>query len=547
MGQRVKDAGESEGRFVMNRIGVRQSNLIALSPPAKAGRLSAGLSARENLKKPSQEGKQMTAGVVLIGAPTHNQTVDWASLNWRKLEGNVRRLQARIVQAVQAGRWNKVKALQRLLTRSFSAKALAVKRVTENKGKRTAGVDGEIWTTPRQKAAAIGSLQSRGYQTQPRKRVSIPKPGSHKKRKLGIPTMKDRAMEALYLQALDPIAETTGDPNSYGFRPKRSTADAIEQCFIVLGRKQSAQFVIEGDIRACFDEISHQWLEANIPLEPRVLQQWLKAGVLDGGTLLEVNAGTPQGGIASPVMANLTLDGLEQMLQQQFGASRSFKEKNRVYLVRYADDFVITGSNRELLEEEVIPAVQRFLDERGLTLSPDKTHVTHIDRGFDFLGQNLRKYNGKLLTKPSRKSVKTLLQKVREVVKANAQATAGHLILQLNPILRGWANYHRHVVSKAIFGSTAYQIGDIIWRWAKRRHPRKSRKWIKQKYFRTVGGRNWVFFGQIEGRDNQLRQIDLFDLASVPIKRHIKIKNTANPYDLQWREYFEKRKARNLA
>ena len=483
----------------------------------------------------------------MTGAPTHNQTADWASLNWRKLEGNVRRLQARIVKAVQAGRWNKVKALQRLLTRSFSAKALAVKRVTENKGKRTAGVDGEIWTTPRQKAAAIGSLQSRGYQTQPRKRVSIPKPGSHKKRKLGIPTMKDRAMEALYLQALDPIAETTGDPNSYGFRPKRSTADAIEQCFIVLGRKQSAQFVIEGDIRACFDEISHQWLEANIALEPRVLQQWLKAGVLDGGTLLEVNAGTPQGGIASPVMANLTLDGLEQMLQQQFGASRSFKEKNRVYLVRYADDFVITGSNRELLEEEVILAVQRFLDERGLTLSPDKTHVTHIDRGFDFLGQNLRKYNGKLLTKPSRKSVKTLLQKVREVVKANAQATAGHLILQLNPILRGWANYHRHVVSKAIFGSVAYQIGDIIWRWAKRRHPRKSRRWIKLKYFRTVGGRNWVFFGQIEGRDNQPRLIDLFDLAGVPIKRHIKIKNTANPYDPQWRGYFEKRKARNLA
>jgi RNA-directed DNA polymerase len=246
-------------------------------------------------------------------------------------------------------------------------------------------------------------------------------------------------------------------------------------------------------------------------------------------------------------MANLTLDGLEQMLQQQFGASRSLKEKNRVYLVRYADDFVISGSNRELLEKEVIPAVQRFLAERGLTLSPDKTHVTHIDQGFDFLGQNLRKYNGKLLTKPSRKSIKTLLQKVREVVKANAQATAGHLILQLNPILRGWANYHRHVVSKAIFGSVAYQIGDIIWRWAKRRHPRKSRKWIKQKYFRTVGGRNWVFFGQIEGRDHQPRLIDLFDLAGVPIKRHIKIKNTANPYDPQWRDYFEKRKARNLA
>jgi RNA-directed DNA polymerase len=488
----------------------------------------------------------MTAGVVLTGAPTHN-IIDWASLNWRKREGNVRRLQARIVQAVQAGRWGKVKALQRLLTRSFSAKALAVKRVTENKGKRTAGVDGEIWTTPRQKAAAIGSLQSRGYQTQPRRRVYIPKPGNRKQRKLGIPVMKDRAMEALHLQALDPIAETTGDPNSYGFRPKRSTADAIEQCFIVLGRTQTAPYVLEGDIRACFDEISHQWLETNIPLEARILQQWLKAGVIDAGTLLEVSAGTPQGGIASPVMANLTLDGLELRLQQQFGTSRSLREKNKVYLVRYADDFIISGSNQELLEEKVIPAVQRFLAERGLTLSPDKTHVTHIDQGFDFLGQNLRKYNGKLLIKPSRKSVKTLLQKVRRVVKANAQSTAGHLILQLNPILRGWANYHRHVVSKAIFGRVAYQIGGIIWRWAVRRHPRKTSKWTKQKYFHTVGGRNWVFFGQIEGRDNQPRLIDLFDVAGVPIKRHIKVRNTANPYDPQWRDYFKKRQARNLA
>ena len=489
----------------------------------------------------------MTAGLVLTGASPHNQEIDWASLNWRKLEGNVRRLQTRIVQAIQAGRWGKVKALQRLLTHSFSAKALAVRRVTENKGKRTPGVDGEIWTTPRQKVAAIKSLQSRGYRTQPRKRVYIPKPGSRKQRKLGIPTMKDRAMEALYLQAFDPIAETMGDPNSYGFRPKRSTADAIEQCFIILGRKYSAPWVMEGDIRACFDEISHQWLAANIPLERRILRQWLKAGVLDKGRLLEVNAGTPQGGIASPVMANLTLDGLEQRLQQQFGTTRSLREKNKVHLVRYADDFIITGSSRQLLEEEVKPVVQRFLAERGLTLSPDKTRVTHIDQGFDFLGQNLRKYKGRLLIKPARKSVKALLRKVREVVKANAQATAGHLIVQLNPILRGWANYHRHGVSKATFGRVAYWISDIIWRWAVRRHPRKSKTWIKQKYFHTVGDRTRVFFGQIEGRDNQSHQIDLFDVAGVPIKRHIKIRNTANPYDPQWRDYFEQRQTRQLA
>jgi RNA-directed DNA polymerase len=209
--------------------------------------------------------------------------------------------------------------------------------------------------------------------------------------------------------------------------------------------------------------------------------------------------------------------------------------------------FIITGSSRQLLEEEVKPVIQRFLTERGLTLSPDKTRVTHIDQGFDFLGQNLRKYKGKLLIKPARKSIKALLRKVRGVVKANAQATAGHLILQLNPILRGWANYHRHGVSKATFGRVAYWISDIIWRWAVRRHPRKSKTWIKQKYFHTAGDRNRVFFGQIEGRDNQSHQIDLFDVAGVPIKRHIKIRNTANPYDPQWRDYFEQRQTRQLA
>ena len=484
----------------------------------------------------------MTAGLTLTGAPTHNE-IDWTSIDWQKVEGNVRRLQARIVKAVQAGRWGKVKALQRLLTRSFSGKALAVKRVTENKGKRTPGVDGEIWTTPGQKATAIKSLRQRGYQAQPLRRVYIPKGKGKKKRKLGIPTMRDRAMQALYLLALDPIAETTGDLNSYGFRPKRSTADAIEQCFIALGRKHSAHWILEGDIEACFDEISHDWLLEHIPIEPHILKQWLAAGVIEKQDFHHMEAGTPQGGIASPVMANLTLDGLEQALHQRFGYKKQIKWKLKVNLIRYADDFIITGNSQELLQAEVAPVVQQFLYARGLILSPQKTQLTHIDQGFDFLGQSVRKYNGKLLIKPAKKSIKSLLSKVRQVVKANAQAPAGHLIAQLNPILRGWANYHCHVISKAIFNQVAYQISDTIWRWAMRRHPRKTKRWVKQKYFRTVGTRHRVFYGELMGKGGQSRRIHLFDLSGVPIKRHTKIRNEANPYDPAWRPYFDKRQA----
>jgi RNA-directed DNA polymerase len=475
----------------------------------------------------------MTANSI-AGAVSHD-TVNWHAIDWQAVHENVRRLQARIVKATQEGKWGKVKALQHLLTHSFSGKALAVKRVTENQGKRTPGVDGEIWNTPTKKAKAIYSLKQRGYRPLPLRRIYIPKGNGKKKRPLGIPTMTDRAMQALYLQALDPVVEAQADPNSYGFRKERSCADAMHQIHIVLSRRASAKWIFEGDISACFDRINHDWLEAHAPMDKNILHKWLKAGFIEKHALHPTEEGTPQGGIASPALANLTLDGLEACLRERYPKAR--RQNAMVNLVRYADDFIITGASKELLENEIRPLVEEFMQERGLELSPEKTHITHITDGFDFLGQNIRKYqNGKLLIKPSQKNIKTFLANLREVIRGNAQVTAGQLIVKLNPKIRGWANYHRHVSSKQTFVKVDHAIFQALWQWAKRRHPKKSRCWVKKKYFGSRGSRNWVFYGEAKGKRVQLRFA-----SGVHIKRHQKIKGEANPYDLEWEIYFEKR------
>jgi RNA-directed DNA polymerase len=481
------------------------------------------------------------------GAASHEDT-GWHDLNWRAIHENVRRLQARIVQATKEGRWGKVQALQHLLTHSFSGQALAVKRVTENHGKRTPGVDRITWNTPASKGAAVHRLKQRGYRPQPLRRVYIPK-ANGKRRPLGIPTMQDRAMQALYLLALDPVAETTADPNSYGFRKERSCADALCQCHTVLARR-NPRWVLEGDICSCFDRISHEWLLAHVPMDKAILRKWLKAGYMDKHVFFRTEAGTPQGGILSPVLANLALDGLERRLREQYpvtGKGKGQGEKALVNLVRYADDFVITGSSKELLEEEVQPLVSEFLRERGLELSEEKTTITAIEDGFDFLGQNVRKYGGKLLIKPAKKNVQTFLGKIREVIKGNKQATAHGLIALLNPKIQGWANYHRHVASKATYVHVDWAISCALWQWAKRRHSNKSKHWVANRYFGRMGGRNGRFFGEKRDDKGQIDRKWVSLAAATSIQRHRKIPGKANPYDPEWELYLEERLGLTMA
>ena len=475
------------------------------------------------------------------GAPS-TRGGGWDQIDWDQANREVLRLQARIAKATEEGRWNKVQALQRLLTRSFYAKVLAVKRVTSNKGKRTAGVDGQLWSTPKSKITAVEEIRHREYRPKPLRRVYIPK-ANGKVRPLGIPTMTDRAMQALWLMALLPVAETTADPNSYGFRPKRSTADAIEQAFGVLAKRSSAQWVLEGDIRACFDQISHDWLLANIPMDKSVLRKWLKAGFCERGEWFPTATGTPQGGIASPTLANMVLDGIERVVELAVGQTGYQRKAAKAHVVRYADDFIVTGYNRDILEQRVKPAIEAFLVERGLELAPEKTLITHIDLGFDFLGQNVRKYGTKLLIKPARKSVDALLRKVSLIIKEGRTATQADLILRLNSVLRGWGMYHRHIVATDTFHHIDCMVWTKLWKWARRRHPNKGMNWIKARYFERQGARDWIFASANKPENLRHRPV-LFTLSSIGIKRHVKIRGAANPFHPDWSEYFDSRNRR---
>ncbi|MGX9419515.1 group II intron reverse transcriptase/maturase [Vibrio sp. RC27] len=462
----------------------------------------------------------------------------WQSIDWKSVEARVLKLQMRIAKATREKKHGKVKSLQWLLTHSRSAKLLAVKRVSQNKGSKTPGIDGVIWNTDTRRMKAVNQLSRKAYTAKPLKRIYIPKKNG-KLRPLGIPCMIDRAQQALHLLALVPVSESLADLNSYGFRPNRSTADAVSQCFKCLALKQSAKWVLEGDIKACFDKIGHQWLMDNITVDKRMLEQWLKSGYVDKRLFYDTDEGTPQGGIISPTLMLMTLAGIEQQIK-----STALSKGARANFIGYADDFVVTCSSKEVLVNDIKPLIADFLAERGLTLSEEKTKITHIDDGFDFLGFNHRKHKGKLLIKPSKSNTLLFLRNLRELIKKHATIPVNDLIKLINPKLRGWANYYRHCVAKQVFGYVGHKLFQALWHWAVRRHPTKSKDWVVHKYFLNRKGQ-WQFHGW-QKIMNMDCHFNLFQIAKVPIERHVKIRNAATPFDPQYQDYLAKRKSKRL-
>ncbi|MCD0155658.1 group II intron reverse transcriptase/maturase [Deinococcus sp. 6GRE01] len=480
---------------------------------------------------------------MLVIEQTKGLPLKWPDINWTATEGKVRRIQERIFRAAQNGEHAKVKNLQKLLVRSTAAKLLATRQVTQqNRGKHTPGVDGVIVDTPEARVQLLQEgLNLKGYRPLPVRRVHIPK-ANGKTRPLGIPTVKDRVMQAIVKFALEPEWESRFEANSYGFRPGRSTMDANVAIHTTLNKRGCSEWVLDADISGCFDNISHDALLNRLPVFTKVVRRWLKAGVVEFGRMSDSLAGTPQGGIISPLLANIALDGLERLfgaedVRGNLVAPAKRKGLNRgLSVIRYADDFVVTAPSKEVLEEYVIPRITDFLKLRGLELSEAKTRIVHIDEGFDFLGYTVRRFKGKLLTLPAKEKVLSHLRRVKAYLKNHEQTPAGQVIRDLNPVIRGWANYYRHTAAKGTFDKADHRTWQMLWTWAKRRHPNKPTKWIKRRYFRNDGV--WTFH---EGNAQLLRR------SIISITRFKKVEGKASKLDPTLRAYWSDRKRREMA
>lgn len=473
----------------------------------------------------------MTA--IVAGAASNNAQ-NWNHVDWKQIRRNVYRIQWRIAKAVQEKRWGKVNALQRLLTCSKSAKLLAVKMIMSNKGAKTPGIDKTLWTAPNQYWRAAFSLRIKSYKAQPLRRIYIPK-SNGKKRPLGIPTLYDRAMQALFALALKPVAETCGDSHSYGFREKRSLHDAIKQSFICLATKVAAPWVLEADIKGCFDHISHDWLLENIPLPKPILKQWLKSGFIESSAFHDTSEGTPQGGIISPILCNMALDGLQDLVIK----GRN-KKRRKLNIIRYADDFIITGATQDILLNEIKPDVECFLAKRGLTLSVEKTKLTHINDGFDFLGFTIRKFKHKLIIKPAKQKTPQLLERIRKLLAQCHGIPFYAMLSKLNSVLRGWAYAHRKVVVKKILSFIDSNVFKQIANWLRKEHRNKNWSWINKTYHKQSKGR-FSWGSTYERKDGEIKWVELFRMADIPVRYHTKIRCEANPYDRQYYDYFRRR------
>lgn len=483
-------------------------------------------------------------------------THEWNKIPWRKLEKKLFKLQKRIYQASSRGDVKTVHKLQRLLMKSWGAKCIAVRRVTqENSGKKTAGVDGVKSLNPKQRLKLVQNLKL-SQTAKPTRRVWIPKPHGQEKRPLGIPVIKDRAVQALVKSALEPEWEAHFEPNSYGFRPGRSCHDAIGAIFNAI--RQGAKYVLDADISKCFDKINHQALLTKLNTFPSLRHQirgWLRTGVIDNGELFPTTIGTPQGGCISPLLANIALHGMENWIHQKFPKQQPTVNGKRVFtpspiLIRYADDFVILHKDIEVIQK-CQQAITQWLSDMGLELKPSKTKISHTlykyegKAGFDFLGFTIRQYpvgknrtaknsNGKLLgfktlITPSIEKIKQHTSKIGKIIKLYHGANQAQLIKRLNPIIRGWAAYYSMVVSKRTYSKVDSCIYQQLFAWAKRRHPKQNHQQIAHKYWSTVGNDHWVFTNK--QLDNTLH---LIKHQKTPIVRHIKVQAQRSPYDGDW-------------
>lgn len=477
--------------------------------------------------------------------------VEWKDTPWRKLERYVFRLQTRIFNASQRGDGRTVRQLQKTLIQSRAAKTLAVRQVTQdNRGKKTAGLDGIKSLLPAQRLTLVAAL-TMPTKPKPTRRVWIPKPRSTEKRPLGIPTMYDRALQALVKKALEPEWEARFEANSYGFRPGRSAHDAIQAIFSATCNK--TRYVLDADIAKCFDRINHEAILAKLSTFPslrRQIKSWLKAGVMEGEQLFPTEEGTPQGGVISPLLANIALHGMEQAINQAFPAnSRKVNgvtiRQSKAHFVRYADDFVILHEDLAVIEQ-CKTLMSNWLAPMGLELKPSKTTITHTLQshegkvGFDFLGFTIRQFpvgirhsgldnkrlplGFKALIQPSAEAIKRHSQRLKTTITRHRSSQQQLLIDDLNPIIRGWSNYYSTVVSKKHYARLTHLLFQKLWRWASRRHPRKGAYWLRKRYW-PHQSKGWRFTDKGKA---------LYQHSDTRIVRHVKVVSSRSPFDGDW-------------